>query len=475
MIIFPILLAIFTWLFILWLFNQHKYLNIFEQLTLWFVAALSIFVFELFIWGMIFDKLSLLWPIVTFIICLWLIIYKNNKHKWFIKEIIQYVKSDFTNLKNQFKSLKNWRQYIIIWIIVYVLLKLFMVFSINIHMPTYDDDAVTTWDMKTKIFSANQSMVLDKSSPEYLGSDYARYPFASIIDTYFLIPYWDFVNGLSNIISPLMYLFSILMLFGIFLRKTNLFWAILSVYVFTSLPFIFIHWFGAYWNFASGIPLFMLAFYLIDQLLPIQNKTWNNINIILPLSIVAFLSSIMRSESLMLTAITFLMSILFGTLLQKKNITYANLKYFTWPFLWILLWYIIEKYAINLYPAWSVIGWTSSEMFSIGWLMKNIQDPWVFLAPFQQMFFHPDYILLFWLFFISIVASIFYHKKMKNLIIRNIISISLICIFILILYITPVLWLVTHFAFIRYPSLIILFIIYVVVYTGYNLYTKENI
>jgi hypothetical protein len=64
-----------------------------------------------------------------------------------------------------------------------------MVFSINIHMPTYDDDAVTTWDMKTKIFSANQSMVLDKSSPEYLGSDYARYPFASIIDTYFLIPY----------------------------------------------------------------------------------------------------------------------------------------------------------------------------------------------------------------------------------------------------------------------------------------------
>jgi hypothetical protein len=308
-----------------------------------------------------------------------------------------------------------------------------------------------------------------------LGSDYARYPFASIIDTYFLIPYWDFVNGLSNIISPLMYLFSILMLFGIFLRKTNLFWAILSVYVFTSLPFIFIHWFGAYWNFASGIPLFMLAFYLIDQLLPIQNKTWNNINIILPLSIVAFLSSIMRSESLMLTAITFLMSILFGTLLQKKNITYANLKYFTWPFLWILLWYIIEKYAINLYPAWSVIGWTSSEMFSIGWLMKNIQDPWVFLAPFQQMFFHPDYILLFWLFFISIVASIFYHKKMKNLIIRNIISISLICIFILILYITPVLWLVTHFAFIRYPSLIILFIIYVVVYTGYNLYTKENI
>jgi hypothetical protein len=35
-------------------------------------------------------------------------------------------------------------------------------------MPTFDDDAVTGRDLKTKIFSENKSLVLDKSSPEYL-------------------------------------------------------------------------------------------------------------------------------------------------------------------------------------------------------------------------------------------------------------------------------------------------------------------
>ena len=95
-------------------------------------------------------------------------------------------------------------------------------------MPTFDEDAVAGRDMKTKIFASTQSLVLDKTSPQYFGTDYGRYPFAGITDTYFLLPYGDFVNGLENIISPLMYLFALLLLFGIFFRKTNLFVATLS-------------------------------------------------------------------------------------------------------------------------------------------------------------------------------------------------------------------------------------------------------
>jgi len=64
-----------------------------------------------------------------------------------------------------------------------------MLFSINVSMPTYSDDAIIGRDMTTKIFSIHKSLVLDTTSPEYFGTDYGRYPFAGITDTYFLLPY----------------------------------------------------------------------------------------------------------------------------------------------------------------------------------------------------------------------------------------------------------------------------------------------
>ena len=64
-----------------------------------------------------------------------------------------------------------------------------MLFSINTHMPTFDEDAVAGWDMKTKVFVENKSLVLDKVSPEFLGSALERNIFAPITDTYFLLPY----------------------------------------------------------------------------------------------------------------------------------------------------------------------------------------------------------------------------------------------------------------------------------------------
>jgi hypothetical protein len=54
-------------------------------------------------------------------------------------------------------------------------------------MPTFDEDAVGGRDIKTKIFTENKSLVLDKSSPEFLGSALERNIFAPLTDTYFLL------------------------------------------------------------------------------------------------------------------------------------------------------------------------------------------------------------------------------------------------------------------------------------------------
>lgn len=465
MILIPILLVIFTWLFILWLCNQHRYLNVFEQLALWFVTALSLFVFELFIWGMIFNKLSLLWPIITFSVCLALLIYRNNKHKWFMKEIIQYIKSDFYNIKTQFKLLKNWKQYIIIGVLIYVLLKLFMVFSINTHMPTFDEDAVAWIDMKTKIFTENKSLVLNKWSIEYLWNDFSRYPFSAIVDTYFLLPYWYFIDWLSNIISPLIYIMSLLVLFWIFLRKSNLLWASISSYIFSSLPFIFIHWIWSYLNFLSGVLLFIFTFYCFNQLFELRNNTrmW------IIICIVGFLTTTIRNESFLLTVAIIAILGIYMLVKKGRNQLYTQKRIFLGPVVWILLWYGLIKIVTQLYPKWIEINTSSWGLFSIDSLIENIKKPWVFLAPFNQVILHPDYSLLFYLFIISIIILILNYKKTKDVDIFMLITWFLLCMFMVILYITPWLWLVTHFAFIRYPSAIVLFIVYVVIYTFYDI------
>jgi len=145
-----------------------------------------------------------------------------------MKEIFAHIRADFRLIGKQFLELKPWKKYLVLAIGIYALIKVIMVFSINTHMPTFDEDAVAGWDIKTKIFASNKSLVLDMASPEYFGTDYGRYPFAGITDTYFLLPYDGFVNGLGNIIEPLLYFFALLLLFGVFLRKTNLFVAAIS-------------------------------------------------------------------------------------------------------------------------------------------------------------------------------------------------------------------------------------------------------
>jgi len=460
MIIIPILLAFCSGLLLVWLCNQHKHINIFEQIVLWFVAALALFVFELFLQGVIFNHLSLLFPIITFVVLLCMFIYKSRKQSWYLQEILTAVKTNFLDMWKQFITLKSWKKYLVLWILVYVLVKVFMLFSINVSMPTYSDDAIIGRDMTTKIFSIHKSLVLDTTSPEYFGTDYGRYPFAGITDTYFLLPYGWFVNWLSNIISALMYLFALLLLFGIFVRKTNIFVAALSWYVFTSLPFVFIHGFGSYWNFPAWVFIFIFVFYLIDQLFHLEKEYWGNAGILLPILFVWFLSSVTRNEWVMLTGITFL-AIIFFYHVFKKNKTH-EIKYQFRPLIPVVLWYIIDKIIFNFYPAWSILNTWGTQINAdlVNTFFTNLSKPWVFVAPFQQMFYHPDYILLFIIFVLSLIFFGIWYKKFKEYRIWMIVIFLLFAIFLFILYANLALWLLTHFAFIRYPVSMILFLVY---------------
>lgn len=455
MILIPICLALFTWLLILWLCNQHKYLNIFEQIVLWFVSALSLFVFELFLQGVIFNHLSLLPPVITFIILLGIFLYKNSKKPWYIKEIITSIKTNFSDIWKQFISLKSRKKYLVIGMVIYALVKIIMVFSINLNMPTFDDDAVTGWDLKTKIFSENKSLILDKNSPEFLWSALERNIFAPLTDTYFLLSHTWNVNGLTNIISALSYLLIIFLLFGIFLRKSNLFFASLSWYIYTSLPFVFIHGIWSYRNFIWWFLIFVTIFYFIEQILNLY-KEKNNRLLLLPITIIFFLASTVRNESVILVLIS-LVTIFIVHYCTKKNII-SDIKSYIIALIWVIIWYIVTKSILVLYPTnASLVTW-NPDPFAI---LPNLSaNKGLFVAPFQQMFFHPDYILLYILFVISIILFFRNYDKTKKLLYFFVLIIILIGMSILILYSSLSMWLLTHFAYIRYSIFLIPFLIY---------------
>lgn len=472
MIIIPILLALFTWILILWLCEQYKHINIFEQIALWFVSALSLFVFELFLQWIIFDKLSLLLPILSFVICLWLFIFKCIKKKWYRKEIADSIKWNFIDMKNQFKSQKYWQKILVCFFCVYALAKCFMAFSINLHMPTFDEDAVTGRDLKTKVFTENKSLVLDKDSPEYLWSAYERNFFAPLTDSYFLLANDEIKINQTDIISPIIYLLSVLVLFWILLRKWNLFFASLSNYIFTSIPFIFIHWFGSYFNFISWVLLFIFIIYLIDQLLE------NNKNILIPISLLWFLTTTIRNESFILIIAIVLMTLIFYYILNKKDKKEVKIKFkYIWYILIpLIIWIISIKYMSSLNPDWTSLNiWTiwleDSNWWAISIFFNNLFNEWLIKYFLQQWFYHTDYNLIFLVLIITIIYCILRKIEIKQYILHLISFIVLLWwTFAILVYNYENLWLITHYWFIRFSTVYVVFLVFNVVYMMYLLY-----
>lgn len=471
MIILNILLVFLTWLGILWIFDQHKYLNIFEQLAFGFWVALSLFVFELFIEWVVLSQLSLILPIITFIAVLWTLFYKNSKNIMFFSEIWLSIKGNFTQIKDNFVSAKQWQKWVIILAIVYCLFKVFMVFSINTNMPTFDEDAVSWRDLKTKVFVENKSLVLNKNSPEFLGSALERNIFAPLTDTYFLL--WN--NGsiiwLTNIISPLVYLLSIFLLFGIFLRKTNLFYSILWIYIFCAIPFVFIQWIASYWNYISGFFLFLIVFYFLDNFKQIENK-W----IFLLLMIVNILWVTVRNESLILISavlVFILISYLFYNLYFTKEkveykIIWKNLFYIL---LWLLIGYLVNKYVVSLYPKdkdlWIWVKWWLISSFFANLSFENF-----FNQPLKQVFYHTDYNILYLIFIFSSLWIIFNKKLLWKVIFFILWFIVLFWWMVFILVANPDLWLVTHYWVVRFWLVFVLLSIYISVYNFYLITNK---
>lgn len=211
MVLVMILIALMTGKGLLLLTRQHRHFNWLEQAALSLVIGVSVHAVIMLVCGWILGGFSIRSALIVWAIVMGVLAYKIVTKHIDIKDHLHAISTTNGNIAAQWKEFKPWKKVATGLVLMYCLIKIGMSFAINTHMPTFDEDAVAGWDMKTKVFAYTHSLVLDKTDPEFWGSDLSRLPMAGLIDSYFLLG-TDDVVGLTNIISPLVYLFSILLI-----------------------------------------------------------------------------------------------------------------------------------------------------------------------------------------------------------------------------------------------------------------------
>lgn len=470
MIFVSLLIVYLVGLCVLLLTRQHKNINLFELIGLSFGLGLSVVVFMLLFCGMVFDKLTVYSVLFILAILMLMMVIKQIADSRFLIEVGGAVKESLLNLKKEFCEQKIWQKVLMLLLLLYALFKIFMAFSINVSHPTMAEDGINGWDIKTKVFFENKSLVLDVNDPEFYGGVGTRNNYAPLADLFFILLYKDFPVGLSNIISPLMYLNFCLLLFGIFLRKTNIKFACLSVYIFLSLPLIFIHSFTSYFNLPTAYYLFFFAFYLSDQVLSLKGQL--NKSFVLLLLLFSFLGAGIRSENVYLVFLILIVEIAVLFFMVKRHDWKAKAIPTLAVFITPVVVYLINLYFRFLDPATGGhIGEMKENILILAF--KNIFKEGVFIAPYKQTLFHSDYNLLFLLFVVMVILMFVGYKKCKDVFMMFFVMISIAGVFILTLYAyLSMLGLISHFG-VRYMLAISPFALYVVLLTAFNL-TKNG-
>lgn len=466
--ILSILLCYLSGASILLLSKQAKHLHVFEILGLGFGVGLSLFVIESIVSSLLFQTISIILPIITTILLVGILIFRYYKKKEEVP-FHDWKKSIFA-IWTDFKKYGILRKLWVAFFLLMVFFKVWLSFSSNILHPTLGEDAVTGWDLKTKVFFENKSIILDRSNPENLWGEYKRSIFAPLTDLYFLLPYDELPLGYTNIISSLIYLNIAFLFFGIFARNYDSFVACIGAYMWVSLPIIFIHSIDAYFNLVSAYFLFTFAFYISDQVII---KKERNLSILLPLGILVFLDSSIRSESLLL--VSTLLFIDFVFLYAWKALNRNNIVHFLPIIIGIIASWWVNKYFHSFSPKDNIMtdGFDIFSMKSISSLIENITNTKTLLAPLEQALYHPDYNLLYLVSIASILYILIKKVHLSELSTLLVKTFTLYAIFLAILYIEPAFGLENAYGFIRYSMALIPFALFFPVFILWDIYREK--
>lgn len=462
MILIYILSPLLSWLLLYYLLWSSIKRALFEKIAISYIVWLSLYVLLISLVALV------LWWTIVYEISYWvliLLIALSIWKKYPFRNIIHDIQKWFWELKVAYKH-SSWTSRIV-WLalIMYCLCKISMSFIITTSRLTYDEDAVAAWDVKSKVFTFQKSLILDWTSKEFLGTAPSRIIYWPIVDAVLVWTDPVYFDLYSNVISPIIYI--ILWFFAVWYiyRKTRSIWfGLLSWYLSLSLPFIFYQSVWSYWNLPFGVGVVMFSVYMTEYISSLHNGkiAWWEIFV---LALLWFWISAVRNEGIYyMGIIVFITAINYFHSLRKLPVgkLFAML---VWPIsLWIV-WYIWYKIMLSfeqLSGAAAHLDQIASGNI-LSRLFENMSSQPVFKELFAQMFYHPDYSFVLIVMILLSAIWFWFYKNSENRV-HLLQFIALFLITVVVLFSNLELWLLTHYVFIRYALSFIFFVPLIVVW-----------
>lgn len=187
-----------------------------------------------------------------------------------------------------------------------------------VSTPPRFDDTVKNWNLRGKIFFLTHA--LDTSVPagesDILGGLRSYPPGVSLAKTWLALLAGQWHEGLVNSIHAVWFLAVLLLLFALLRRSVNLLWALLGIYILTSLPLFLVHGTSAYADaFLSAHVLAAtgLLFLAIREGDPARRRTFFRLDVLM-----LALLPLTKNEGLVLY-LPLLLVILTGSLLSLRQ------------------------------------------------------------------------------------------------------------------------------------------------------------
>jgi len=283
---------------------------------------------------------------------------------------------------------------LIIVLVLWTLLKIAGGAMMLMGTPAYHDDVFNNWNMRGKVFFETHrlTLTLPMGNEIFSRDGVSSYPpTVPMVKTWLALFYGDWHEGLINSIHILWYLATAVLVFFFLRRSAGFLWALIGIYLLTSLPLYLIHGSNAYAD------VFMSLHILIPLLLlHLASSQKDPSRRLAALKLSAFFTGLLvftKNEALLLylppillCAATAILTDVYQKCLSRRQSICILFYYLGFLTLTLLPW-LTFKYLHDL-PFGNAkaisglnIGWQPGVPYAL-WINTFFEGNWIFLFPF---------------------------------------------------------------------------------------------
>lgn len=166
--------------------------------------------------------------------------------------IFFFLKLPVSSSQSQASKTSSWSpltKLLVVTLTLWTLLKIAGGAAMLVSTPAYHDDVFNNWNLRGKVFFETHrlTLTLPLGNEVFSNDGVSSYPpTVPMVKTWLALLYGEWHEGLVNSIHMLWYLVAMAILFCFLRRSTGILWALIGVYLLSSIPLYLIHGFNAY-------------------------------------------------------------------------------------------------------------------------------------------------------------------------------------------------------------------------------------